>query len=1266
MTLLSNDIGYSQEAERLQRLMDSILLQNKLAGLFRAVLIWAFLSGIVLACCTAVEYRFHMESWLRALLLISWLTISSLSFFILFKPVNRGALTPTQFALKMERLHPGLSDSLASAIYFLEHKKSIDGASPEFVVNAVSEAFEKVMDTNVFFRGHVRWVGASFLFSGAVWVLLLVGFFGYLPFSGVALARIVFPYENILWPTLTQIEVTIPRQMVGKNEILRVAARIKGQIPRQATILIKCDEQVHSKLLADINTNENNVSEFVGKVDVSSIGRDFVLQVFAGDAASQPYLIKVLAPPSFLDLDGQPSPVATCLPPFYTGLASPLNPVPGALQMEAPLGSIYQFRGLSDRALKSARLEFQPENKDLVHAIMGTLFASDSVPAALVLLSVSKVVSQDTTIVLDASKTGFGFSFAPYSSGVYSIVIEDENGLYATRSLDLQVRQDPIPLVKFDSILAAGGNLQLLPDAELKIKVTAEDVSYGLKTLGVEARNAINSSGTQVIDLLKNSLLDKNGMRNAQINQLEQDYVFKLRDWRNNEGSPLKSGDRFAFRFFANDHDDVLPLKPWGASDWIEVQVIDRNGLEFLFEKTQEKTRQELIKAREIQRKANKDAAFALNEIKSNEAGIQKALEAVQSAEQGQKNVNERITSGESGISSEIEKIKKLAEANKLKSSASLNRINELGKEIKQIEANALPQAEQQLIEASKRLESADAGKGLEKEKLTAVLENALKKQSEIEKGIDGLLKNLEPWAGLNEMRSEARESLLEMEAFNRKLEETKKRDPGSIGRKTDDLTPDQKEKIEELSSQQNKAAQKAQGLVDKITKSLLENKKLDESVAKNVRKLLDLPNVRDLKENLNQAKQDIESNRLTEASRSQTKAADGVRDIVEKLEENPREMNQRLARKLKDVQRQLEDMKQDMQLLRKKREEARKINDPGLKKEALARNNSDFENLASKMDEMAKTLSRMKNENGGTNLEDSARELRRITQNNKENQGANPDQEPLDNAGEKLQREIQEVRQLAGETEEKLQRERLEKVAESLRQIFERQEALIKESDRFDLLLKEKGAWTRAQILSLGGFSRSQNGLAEEVDIIASRDLAGLPIFIKTIGMAGASMRNASKYSERNSRTQTKGPPLIEKVIPAQKDALRRLEQFQNALKEEIAQLAVAKKDDETPEKQGENPGGNQNEGKPNSAGSGVSDRKPPSIAQLKLLRNLQAELYDRTMRLSTKFPDANNLPEDVRREMLQLQKDQREIGELLEILLEFNRQGIPQGGLQ
>jgi myosin heavy subunit len=450
--------------------------------------------------------------------------------------------------------------------------------------------------------------------------------------------------------------------------------------------------------------------------------------------------------------------------------------------------------------------------------------------------------------------------------------------------------------------------------------------------------------------------------------------------------------------------------------------------------------------------------------------------------------------------------------------------------------------------------------------------------------------------------------------------------------------------------------------LVDKMNKSTQEKKGLEESVAKNIKDALELPDVKELKNNLRSAKEEIESNRLTDAAKSQAKAVEGVQEILEKLEENPREMNQKLAKKLREVQKQLEEMKQEMQTLRKKRDEAQKIKNDDQKKDALQKNNEEMEKLASKMEEMAKTLSRLKNENEGSNLEDSAKELRRIAQDPQENPGVNPEVNPLDKAQEKLQREIQDVQQLAKETEEKLQRERLEKIAESIKLLSERQESLVKESERFDILLNEKGAWTRAQILSLTGFARSQNGLAEETELVASRDLDGLPVFMKTIGMAGRSMRNAAKLSERNSRTQTKGPSLSEKVVPVQKEALQRLMQFQNALKEEISQLASAAKDNEAEEKQEKKT----EEGKPNQSGGGAQDRKPPSIAQLKLLRNLQAELYDRTEQLSTKFPDSKKMPEDSRREMLNLQKDQREVGELLEILLEFNRKNAPQGDLQ
>ena len=1262
MTLLTKEIENSPDAERLQRLMSSILLQNKVYGFFRAIFLWVLLSGLVLSSFVVFEYYFHLESWLRAVGLILWLAISTFGFLFLFKPVNRYSLTATQLALQMEGIDHGLKDSLASAVYFLDQNKSMEGASGELVVKSITDAFEKVMLGDVFFKVHVRWVGISFLLSGGFLIAILFVFLAYMPFSGVALARVVFPYQNIAWPTLTQIEMDAPKPKVGKNETLRIAARIRGKIPQQATVLIYCEGALPLKLISDIHANEGNVSELTGKIDVSAIGRDFAVQVFAGDAASEVYPIAVLAPPGFSDLEGTPSPVVTCLPSLYTGLPSPLKFPQGALQMDVPLGSVLAIKGLADRPLKSARLEFQPENKDIVPSVACSLFSAGDHWATWVLLPIAKAVVAETAIPLDALNTGFAISFAPMASGIYSVVIEDESDLYAVRSFDFQIRPDPSPLVKMNSSLAGSGYLQLFPDAEVAIKVSAEDALYGLKNLGIEFKGARDSLKASLSDFWNQTLFDKNGIRAKPVNNLLIDHVVNLKDLKNADGSSFKAGDRFSFRYVASDHDDVSPLKLRGASEWVEIQIVDRNGIELLLEKAQEKARQELLKVRDVQRKATKDTGFALNEIKSNEAGVQKATEAVHSAEQGQKNVGERLGEKESGILGDLEKIKKLAEANKLKSSASLSRLSELGKEIKKIEEGDLAQAEVQLSEASKRLESVEAGKGLDKEKLTAALEKSLKKQQEVEKGLDGLLKNLEPWAGLTEMRSDARETLLELEELKRKLEDTQKQDPSASGKKADELTQMQKERIDNLAAQQNKAAQKAQNLLDKMNKSTQEKKGLDESATKNIKDALELPDVKDLKANLRSTKEEIESNRLTEASKSQAKAVEGVQEILDKLEENPREMNQKLAKKLRDVQKQLEEMKQEMQTLRKKRDEAQKTKNEDQKKEALKKNNAEMEKLALKMEEMAKTLSRLKNENEAGNLEDSAKELRRMAQNPPENPGENPEANSLDKAQEKLQREIQEVQQLAKETEEKLQRERLEKIAESLKLLSERQESLVRESERFDLLLNEKGAWTRAQILSLTGFSRSQNGLAEETELVASRDLDGLPVFMKTIGMAGRSMRNAAKLSERNSRTQTKGPPLSEKVVPAQKEALQRLAQFQNALKEEIAQIAPPAKDNEPEEKKGKNP----EEGQTNPPGGGAQDRKPPSIAQLKLLRNLQAELYGRTEQLSTRFPDTKKMPEEVRREMLLLQKDQREVGELLEILLEFNRQNAPQGVLQ
>lgn len=123
-----------------------------------------------------------MESWLRAFCLISWLALSTFAFTVFFKPINRCSLTATQLALQMEGIDPRLKDSLASAIHFLEKNQSIEGASAELVVKAITDAFDKVMIADVFFKVHVRFVGLSFLLSGIFSLTMLLVFLGYMPF----------------------------------------------------------------------------------------------------------------------------------------------------------------------------------------------------------------------------------------------------------------------------------------------------------------------------------------------------------------------------------------------------------------------------------------------------------------------------------------------------------------------------------------------------------------------------------------------------------------------------------------------------------------------------------------------------------------------------------------------------------------------------------------------------------------------------------------------------------------------------------------------------------------------------------------------------------------------------------------------------------------------------------------------------------------------------------------------------------------------------
>jgi hypothetical protein len=122
------------------------------------------------------------------------------------------------------------------------------------------------------------------------------------------------------------------------------------------------------------------------------------------------------------------------------------------------------------------------------------------------------------------------------------------------------------------------------------------------------------------------------------------------------------------------------------------------------------------------------------------------------------------------------------------------------------------------------------------------------------------------------------------------------------------------------------------------------------------------------------------------------------------------------------------------------------------------------------------------------------------------------------------------------------------------------------------------------------------------------------------------------------------------EETTALEKEALHRLEQLLEALKPEPGE--AQRQAGGAPQR----PGGS-GQGGPGGGGGGDGI---PEVAQLKLLRALQAEVNQHTEDFAKKHPDLKKLDDKANGELQSRRRDQAEVGELLE---ELNRPPAPEG---
>jgi hypothetical protein len=183
-----------------------------------------------------------------------------------------------------------------------------------------------------------------------------------------------------------------------------------------------------------------------------------------------------------------------------------------------------------------------------------------------------------------------------------------------------------------------------------------------------------------------------------------------------------------------------------------------------------------------------------------------------------------------------------------------------------------------------------------------------------------------------------------------------------------------------------------------------------------------------------------------------------------------------------------------------------------------------------------------------------------------------------------------------------------------------------------------------RPELESLKNLGLNQAELGKETEQLATEKLSEAKVFSRILKRAAQAMSTAGeKLKEHSEQIRETGKAESDngrEGYQQQKEALARLNKLIEALKMEAG---AAMKPAPT-QKGGGAPG---EEGNP-PEGDGI-----PSLVELKLLRSMQADVNERTAAFGRDHTDLMKLTEEERTQLQALRREQQEIGDLLEELM-------------
>jgi hypothetical protein len=507
-----------------------------------------------------------------------------------------------------------------------------------------------------------------------------------------------------------------------------------------------------------------------------------------------------------------------------------------------------------------------------------------------------------------------------------------------------------------------------------------------------------------------------------------------------------------------------------------------------------------------------------------------------------------------------------------------------------------------------------------------AALTEADKNQKAI---VDELKKMVDDLSRFDEVKDAVKDakSLLRQEEEAMKAAAEAAGKPSMMGKKQDELSPEEKADLANQAAKQNEIAKGLQNLEAKLDNMASKLDATDPLGARALKDAAEQTRKNGTTAKMGEAADQLDKNQMGQARAGQEQARRDLKKMIEEMEDRRGKELSRLVAELKAAEAELKKAREKQAANLKKTQQARQNPDAQKRADELKQLAKEQKKIEEDLKKQMAKLAKMNNDAGAKSGQKAAEAMAKAQGELDQDDGekAEGDEEE---ALQDLKQAQQEVAQARREAEEQLAMEQIAKMGDALKSIGERQNKLVDETGKYEKARAENdGKLTLGQRSSVRDLSRVQAGLKDEATELMERLGEGAPVFGLTLKKATDGMEAAA---QRLQQLKTDDP-----TIRAEKLASSRFQQLIDSLKPEKAKGGGQQGQPGQPGDQG---------GQQRGGGDGI-----PAAAQIKMLRSLQQELNERTDFFDELLKRQKDLNPEQTAELDQLHEDQGTLADLV-----------------